>query len=76
MSPSNSPLSFGLVRLPPGAVIAHYAEIKGRGLCVVSRTGEILGASFYEIRERFSLVCVVNGAGCWFVLKPRQSSLF
>ena len=76
MSPSQSPLSFPLVRFPPGAVICHYAEIPGQGVRVVSRSGQVLGASFFEIRHRYSLVCVVSGAGCWVILEPRQPSLF
>jgi hypothetical protein len=61
-----------LVHLPPGAVLAHYGQVAGQpgAVQVVSALGQVLGASFFELRHRFSFVCSVSGAGGWVALQP------
>lgn len=64
-----------LIQLPPNAVLAHYAPQKSGGVAVVTSSGRVLGASFFEIRHLYSFHSVISGAGAWVVLVPR-SSLF
>ena len=58
------------VRLPPGAIFAHYAPDPDRPgeFQVVTPKGEILAASFFELRDRFAFVCQL--AAGWTVLEP------
>ena len=70
------------IRLPPRAIFAHYAPDPDRPgeFQVVTPKGQILAASFYELRDRFAFVCQLAGIGAWCVLVPlaadQQPSLF
>jgi len=77
MSPLLPPPSLGSLVPVSGCVFAHYApaSVPG-GVAVVSPSGVVLAGSFFELRARFSLVCVLAGAGGWVALRPVRSLSF
>ena len=58
------------IRLPPGAIFAHYAPdpVHPGAFQVVTPKGQILAASFSDLRDRFAFVCQL--AAGWTVLDP------
>jgi len=60
-----------LAHLPPHAVIAHYAQTSN-GWAVVTASKTTLAPSFYDLRDRYTFFCSINGAGFWVVMVPNQ----
>ncbi len=58
------------IPIPPGAVLAHYAQIAPGNYAVVTVSGQVLAPSFYELRDQYTATATVNGAGCWVILSP------
>jgi len=58
------------VHLPKSAVIARYSQQPSGAYAVVTPFGATLAPSFYALRDRFTFVCSVSGAGGWVVLAP------
>lgn len=71
-----STLAASFSSIPPGSVVARYAQVSPGVFAVVSSRGRVLGSSFFAIRSAFVFHSFVFGAGQWVVLLPRQASLF
>jgi hypothetical protein len=63
-------MSLSLVSVS-GCVFARYAPVPGQpgAVQVVSSSGAVLGASFFELRDRFLFVCALSGSGGWVALR-------
>jgi hypothetical protein len=58
------------IPIPPGAVVAHYAQIAPGSYAVVTVSGSVLAPSFFELRDQYTATATINGAGCWVILVP------
>lgn len=57
-----------LIQIPTDAVICHYKDSQ-----VVTASGKVIAASFYDLRNTHEFYLAINGAGGWVVLVPRTS---
>lgn len=60
--------------IPSGAVLARYVQVSPGVYAVVTVSGKVLAASFFDLREQFEPLFAINGAGGWVVMAPRSSS--
>jgi len=58
------------IKLPPGSTFARYEQQANGSFAVRDPAGNILAASFFELRHRFSFVSFVHGSGQWVILAP------
>ncbi len=58
------------IPIPPGSVLAHYAQLESGSFAVVTVSGAVLAPSFFELRHTYTATATVNGSGCWVVLTP------
>lgn len=63
-----------LIQIPANAVLCHYVQLASGSFAVVTPSGKVLAASFFELRSKFEFHSSINGAGGWVVLVPRSSS--
>jgi hypothetical protein len=65
-------MSAQFVHLPKSSVFCRYQPQPGGGVAVVNLSGQVMAASFFELRHSFVFVTAL--ACGWVVLANRSSS--